>query len=149
MRNLTILLALAALSLVAVGAVGAAGAKDAYTFRAVMNTGQEVPKPTGIKPGESGLFTAAESANGKLRWKLTFTKLTGPASAAHIHIGKRGKAGPVAIALCGPCRSGQTGTVKVPAKYQETLEHGGAYVNVHTAKNAGGEIRGQLTAKET
>ena len=149
MRKLTTLLALAAVSLVTVGAVGAAGVKDAYTFRAVLNAGQEVPKPAGAKSGASGLFTATESATGKLRWKLTFRKLTGPAGAAHIHIGKRGKAGPVAIALCGPCRSGQTGTVKVPGKYQESLEHGGAYVNVHTAKNAGGEIRGQLTSKET
>ena len=52
-----------------------------------------------------------ELANDKARltWKLTFAHLSGPGIAAHIHIGKVGKAGPVALALCGPCNSGQTG----------------------------------------
>ena len=149
MRKLTTLLALAAVSLVTVGAVGAAGVKDAYTFRAVLNAGQEVPKPAGAKSGASGLFTATESATGKLRWKLTFRKLTGPAGAAHIHIGKRGKAGPVAIALCGPCRSGTDGHREGARQVSGDARARRAYVNVHTAKNAGGEIRGQLTSKET
>ena len=84
--------------------------------------------------------------NGTLKWKMTFRKLTGAAGAAHIHIGRPGKAGPVAVALCGPCTSGKGGTVKVPRKYWAAVSSGGTYVNVHTEKNAAGEIRGQLKA---
>jgi CHRD domain len=65
-------------------------------------------------------------------WKLTFSKLTGPATSAEIHFGKKGKAGQIAVPPCAkgsakPCKSG--------------VKRGGAYVNVHTAKNSDGEIR--------
>ena len=62
-------------------------------------------------------------------------------------MGKAGKAGPIAVALCGPCRSGQRGTAKVNARTVTALWRALtdlAYVNVHTPKNAAGEIRGQV-----
>jgi CHRD domain len=37
-----------------------------------------------------------------------------------------------------------TGTATVPASVLRKIKAGGAYVNVHTAKNKAGEIRGQL-----
>ena len=46
--------------------------------------------------------------------------------AAHIHIGKPGKAGPVALALCGPCRSGQKGTGLLTHAQFAKLESGGS-----------------------
>jgi hypothetical protein len=131
-------------ALAVVGATGAAPAKMT-ALKATLNVGQEVPKPIGTA-GATGMFTATLSDNGTLKWMMTFRKLTGPAGAAHIHLGKPGKAGPVAVALCGPCTSGKGGTVKVPRKYWAAVGSDGAYVNVHTAKNAGGEIRGQLKA---
>ena len=48
------------------------------------------------------------------------------------------------ISLCGPCKNGQTGKVKITGDTEEAMEKGKTYVNVHTAKNAGGEIRGQV-----
>jgi hypothetical protein len=75
---------------------------------------------------------------------LTFRGLTGPASAAHVHLGRPGKAGPVAVPLCGPCRSGARGTTRIAGGAITALLRGGAYVNVHTARNPAGEIRGQL-----
>ena len=63
---------------------------------------------------------------------------------AHIHKGKRGVAGNVLIPLCGPCTSGQTGQMKISKDAADLLESGRTYVNVHTAKNAAGEIRGQV-----
>jgi hypothetical protein len=80
----------------------------------------------------------------KLAWKLTFEHLTGKATAAHIHIAKRGKAGPVAIPLCGPCTSGMSRTSVVTSAQVNAMKKGDAYVNVHTVKNAAGEIRGQI-----
>ena len=81
-------------------------------------------------------------------WRLTFSKLTGKAVAAHIHSGVRGKAGPVIVPLCAPCRNGARGRATVDASVLGALEAGRAYVNVHTRKNPAGEIRGQIAAVE-
>jgi hypothetical protein len=89
---------------------------------------------------------AREGTAGSITWRLTFSRLTGRAVAAHIHIGRAGRAGPVAVALCGPCRSGARGSTPVPAAALAALEAGRAYVNVHTRRNPAGEIRGQLPA---
>jgi hypothetical protein len=146
MHKLTALLALVVLGALAVVGTSAAVGGKSVALKATLTAGQEVPKAMGAKAGSGGSFTATFGDNGTLTWKLSFRKLTGAAGAAHIHIGKRGVAGPVAVALCGPCASGKGGTVKVPAKFRQAIRSGGAYVNVHTAKNAGGEIRGQITA---
>ena len=110
-----------------------------------------MPKPAGARVGAGGSFalTLADKA-GKYtaKWKLMFHNLTGKAVAAHIHKGKPGTAGPVIVTLCGPCSSGQSGTAKVNEATVTALEKGAAYVNVHTAKNAGGEIRGQIAKKK-
>jgi len=132
----------------------AAGAtqKGTYTLTANLKARSEVPKPTGVPAGAVGLFTgkAVEMANNKakLTWRLTFSKLSGPAGAAHIHTGKPGVAGGVMLALCGPCKSGLRGSATITHAQLAKIEAGGTYVNVHTAKNAGGEIRGQLKSSE-
>jgi hypothetical protein len=124
---------------------------EVHRYSSPLNVAQEVPRPKAPARAR-GSFTASitESATATtLRWKLTFTGLSGKAMAAHIHRGKRGKAGPVLVALCGPCRSGQKGTMKLAASANRTIERGGTYVNVHTAKNAAGEIRGQVKLAKT
>ena len=50
----------------------------------------------------------------------------------------------VALALCGPCHSGQKGKGTLTHAQVAKIEAGSAYVNVHTQKNPGGEIRGQV-----
>ena len=114
-----------------------------------LNARQERPKPTGNVRRATGTFTATvtkSGTTGSLAWRLRFSGLTGRAAAAHIHIGQRGKAGPVAVPLCGPCRNGARGTANVTAAGLGALENGRAYVNVHTRKNPAGEIRGQIRA---
>ena len=117
------------------------------TYRAGLSARAEVPKPTGTKSGAGGSFKLALTElndTHSIAWTLTFKNLTGKAIAAHIHKGRAGKAGPVLIALCGPCRSGQKGKSKVSESVSSAIKNGSAYVNVHTAKNAAGEIRGQV-----
>ena len=119
-------------------------------MKASLNSRQETPRPKrAVTARGSFTGTYVENKTGAiLKWKLTFTRLTGSATAAHIHSGKRGVAGAVIVPLCGPCKSGRTGTTKISKAVVETLEKNGAYVNVHTAMNAGGEIRGQVSVKE-
>ena len=135
----------AALSLVLVALAPAAPRAEVYTFKAPMNSRSEVPKPKGAA-GAKGNFSGTLKGS-TLKWTLTFSGLSGAATAAHIHMGKAGVAGPVLVPLCGPCKTGATGTAKLTASQEKAMESGGAYVNVHTAKNAGGEIRGQITSK--
>ncbi len=52
------------------------------------------------------------------------------------------------VALCGPCKNGKKGTANVTKAQLATIKAGRAYVNLHTAKNAAGEIRGQVKAKK-
>lgn len=116
------------------------------SIRTTLSAGQERPKPKGKRRG-SGTFTAAvrkSGASGEITWRLTFSKLSGRAVAAHIHRGARGRTGPVIVALCAPCRSGARGTATAGPAVLDALEAGRAYVNVHTVRNPAGEIRGQI-----
>jgi hypothetical protein len=117
-----------------------------HRLSATLNAGQEVPKQVVKNQAGHGTFTGT-LVGTKLTWKLTFAKLTGPATAAHIHLGGMGKSGNVAVALCTPCTSPATGTATISGSLLKTIERHGTYVNVHTAKNPNGEIRGQLVAK--
>src|SRR5262245_53351792 len=99
MRRSLLVSAIAAISLVAAAVSLGSATKDTFKVVANLKARSEVPKPTGTRPGATGAFTgtAVELANDKARltWRLTFSKLTGPATSAHIHTGKVGKAGNV------------------------------------------------------
>ena len=120
-----------------------------YKVNTKLNTRLEVPRPKGTTRG-TGTFTGTlKVVNAKratLAWRLTFARLTGPAIAAHVHLGAPGKAGKVVVPLCGPCRSGRGGTRRVSAAAATAMIAGRAYVNVHTKRNPGGEIRGTVKA---
>jgi hypothetical protein len=123
----------------------AAASAPALSYRATLGTRAEVPRPN-APARAAGVFTAkVTERQGRMtiRWTLTFRRLSGAAVAAHIHRGRPGVAGPVVVALCGPCRNGQNGRRVVDDEVADRLRSG-FYVNVHTAKNPAGEIRGQL-----
>jgi len=124
--------------------VGVAARGDTTRIAATLTAKKEVPKPVGSPKG-TGSFTGTISAKRVLRWKLTFKGLTGPTAGAHIHLGKPGKAGPVAIVLCANvCKSPKSGRATLTAAQLKAIRSGGAYANVHTTKNPNGEIRGQI-----
>jgi len=119
------------------------------TLKTALRASQERPKPKGNVRRARGAFTVTIDKRGSsavLVWQLTFSRLTGKAIAAHIHSGARGKSGPVIVPLCAPCRTGARGRATVSASVLNALQSGRTYVNVHTAKNPAGEIRGQLGA---
>jgi hypothetical protein len=138
---------LAMLAVAGAGLAAAAGATPVVSPKvsAKLTAKAEVPAQTVKNAKGAGSFTGTLAGN-KLTWKLTFSGLTGPANAAHIHMGKAGKAGNVLVPLCAgaKCKSGVHGTATLTAAVLKAVRSHGAYVNVHTAKNPNGEIRGQL-----
>ena len=144
-------LTLAVLALTAAlagGGLAAAGKQGTVKLSAKLTAAREVPKPKGVPAAATGTFTGTLKGK-KLTFRLTFAHLSGKAAAAHIHKGKAGVAGPVLVTLCGPCKSPVSKTVTVTSAARNAIEHAATYVNVHTNKNKGGEIRGQIKVTET
>jgi Cu/Zn superoxide dismutase len=148
MKPSKLIAAVAALAIACVALASAAGAAPTMgvAYTATLNAKAEVPAQVVKNAKGVGSFTSTLTGS-KLTWKLTFSKLTGPAIAAHIHMGKVGKSGNVVVPLCAgaTCKSGVHGTAKLTAAVIKALKNGSAYVNVHTSKNPNGEIRGQIT----
>jgi hypothetical protein len=113
------------------------------TWKAQLTATQEIPKQVVRNTQAQGAFLGTYTGS-KLKYKLTFSGLSGPATAAHIHLAATGKAGNVVIPLCAPCKSPVTGTVTVSKALLNDFTKNLLYVNVHTGKNPNGEIRGQL-----
>jgi hypothetical protein len=137
------LLALGASGLI--GAAAAGAPSNSYEVHGALNARAETPAPTGVPAAARGSFIGILDGN-KLYWRLSFRGLSGPAIAAHIHLGARGVAGAVAVPLCGPCQSGIVGTATLTRAQVTALRAGRTYVNVHTPRNGAGEIRAQLRA---
>ena len=101
---------------------------------------QEVPP---VKTAGTGTGTIIVGADKSVSGSVATTGITG--TAAHIHEAAAGKNGPVIIPLT---KSGDTYAVPAGAKLTDaqfaSLQAGNLYVNVHTAANPGGELRGQL-----
>ena len=88
---------------------------------------------------------------------VTYSGLSGPATASHIHSGTPAAAGPVVLPFSAPLDSPFTKTLTASdylpgtgtppdfASFVTALKAGGAgYVNVHTADCKGGEIRAEV-----
>jgi CHRD domain len=83
---------------------------------------------------------------GKVCWDFTITKIDGAGTAAHIHKGRPGVAGPVYIPLGTTFK--RQGCASAPkAKINAVKRNPSAfYVNIHNAKHPAGAMRGQLRA---
>jgi hypothetical protein len=105
-------------------------------------TGDQQNPP--VKTAASGSGTIVISSDKSVRGSISTTGVD--ATAAHIHEAPAGKNGPVIIPLTkGPDNTWSVGpgAKLTDAQYASYLA-GNLYVNVHSAANKGGEIRGQL-----
>jgi hypothetical protein len=101
---------------------------------------EEVP-PLTVPGSGSGSFRVAD--DGTITGSVTTKDV--PGTMAHIHRGAKGANGPVIVPLDknGDTYSVPAGRKLTPAQVED-LKKGNLYVNVHTARNKGGEVRGQL-----
>ena len=125
-------------------AVVLAGPACAEKFKAALDGKSEVPPTTSTATGSADIDY--DPGSKKLSWKLSYSGLTGPATAAHFHgPAEAGKNAGVAVAIPNAGSSPAEGSATLTASQAADLEAGRYYINVHTAANPGGEIRGQVT----
>jgi hypothetical protein len=112
------------------------------TLEAHLTGEQEVPGPG--DPNGSG-DAVLKVLKARVCYTLEVRRIA-PATAAHIHLGLRGEAGPVVAPLKPPTDGSSIGCVAVPrALSLELKEHPGRYyVNVHNDPYPDGAVRGQL-----
>jgi hypothetical protein len=98
-------------------------------FQATMNSKSEVPPTNSTGSGE--VQATLNTDTKQLNYTMTYTGLTGPATAAHFH---------------GPATAGENAGVAVPIGKDPPSPSRGAVIlaNIHTEANKGGEIRGQM-----
>jgi hypothetical protein len=86
-----------------------------------------------------------DTASKKLAWMVTYKGLSGKPTAAHFHgPAKVGANAAPVVGLTGSLDSPINGSFTLSDKQAADLEAGMWYLNVHTAKYADGEIRGQV-----
>ena len=138
---------LAALVLLAAPRLAAADHLRAHLLLSARLSGdQEVPAVT--TPGQGVAAFTLNETRDTLFVQAAFSGLSGAITSAHVHDGASGVAGPVVTNLLTMVRGNRmsgylTGADIAPAKLTKYLR-GGYYINVHTAANSGGEIRGQI-----
>ena len=109
--------------------------------KVAMSGDQEVPAVTTAAKG-SGTVTIGDDMS--VKGSISTTGVAG--TAAHIHMAAAGKNGPVIVPMT---KSGDAGwtfapDAKLNADQMKAFKAGDLYINVHSAANPNGEIRGQL-----
>jgi hypothetical protein len=145
-------------ALVATGATAVAAQSDNY--RTHLRGREEVPA---VVTGAQGQATFKLSSDGQsIDYKLNVANIN-DVTQAHIHLAPAGMNGQIVVFLFGlvpdpgvdvngTLAAGSFGAANLIgplaghplADLITAIENGGAYVNVHTVANRGGEIRGQL-----
>ncbi len=124
--------------------VALAGPAFADKMKVTLDGKSEVPPTTGAGTGTADVDY--DAATKKLSWKLTYSGLTGPATAAHFHgPAEAGKNAGVKVPIANATSSPAEGSATLTDEQAADLTAGKYYINVHTAANPGGEIRGQVT----
>ena len=111
--------------------------------KADLKSSNEVP-PVDSK-GSGSVTAAFDTASKQLSWKGSVTGLSGPATAAHFHSAESGKNGAVVVPIAGADKGSFEGSATLTDAQAEELMAGKWYVNIHSAANKAGEIRGQVT----
>jgi hypothetical protein len=137
-------------SLLALGLAGCGQmmpSQKVATYEATLSGAQEVPPTTGGGRGTAEVQHNADT--NTLTWKVNYSGLSGPATAGHIHgPAAAGQNAGVLIPFSNVAAQPVQGQAPITPAQAADLAAGMWYVNIHTAQNPGGEIRGQLRRRQ-
>jgi CHRD domain len=137
-RSLAIGLALSAFLI-----AGPPAAAETITYKSVLNA-QNVT-PANDSKGTGSAVVTFDPATKTLTWDIDFDGLTGPPTMAHFHgPAAAGANAGVALMIGANPTSPAKGTATLTDAQAADLQAGRWYINIHTAANRGGEIRGQV-----
>jgi CHRD domain len=136
----------------------AAGVAPPKGFDVPLTPAAEVPVCPSAGAAASGMATVKVAPDdSSITVNVSYSGLSGPPTASHIHSGPAGASGPVVLPFSGSLDSPYTKTftatdyVAAPGaptdfgSFVTALKGGGAaYVNLHTAACKPGEIRGEI-----
>ncbi len=115
------------------------------THLAELNGPNEIPPAN--TPATGSAWMRFDPATNTLTWTVEYAGLTGQASAAHFHgPGIRGMNSPVVLPLGTALGSPIQGTAVLTPAQAAQFNGGRWYLNIHSARFPGGEIRGQAVA---
>lgn len=142
--------------------VGTASVAEAQTIRlrADLTGGNETPAP-GVLTGSYGVADVTVNlATLTVSWSIDVFNMPSGTNNAHFHVGNPGIAGPTVINIPFPNNisndynlSGSATSANALRPDQgirswedaiQAIVGGAMYINIHSAANPGGEIRGQL-----
>jgi hypothetical protein len=114
-------------------------------LKAALTGAAEVPGP-GDSDGSGKVSLTLSVGKSQICYDLAVSNM-GTATAAHIHSGDAGVAGPVLVTLTTPASGSSKDCATLEGqKIQEILKNpAGYYVNVHNAEFPDGAVRGQLS----
>lgn len=143
-RSLPLYLAVPALAIATL--VWAAPARATILFEASLDSAQEGGSVVSTATGHGTVLL--NDAMDQITVNETWTGLTAPASASHIHTGAAGVNGPVTFPFSG-VPAAVSGSIPeqsfaITAAQLANLQAGNMYFNIHDRNYAGGEIRGQI-----
>lgn len=119
---------------------------SASTMTTRLSGASEVPPVASNASGTAELNLNKQT--NELSWTVTYSGLSGPATGAHFHgPAMAGANAGVVVPMTGSLTSPIRGTASLTAAQAADLMAGKWYVNLHTAANPNGEIRGQFPAR--
>ena len=125
-------------------AVPATALAEEITYNVMLEGANEVPAVTTSASGVAGVTFDTDTK--MLTWSVTYEGLSGEVTGAHFHgPAESGANAGVAVALDLSAQP-IVGSATLTDEQTTQLTAGFWYVNIHTAANSGGEIRGQVKA---
>ncbi len=108
---------------------------------ATLSASNEVPPNTSSATGSAMIKLDGDM----LSWSISYSGMTGPVTGAHFHgPAAAGANAGVVLPFAGSLASPIVGSKQLTPAQIVDLKSGKWYVNLHTAANPGGEVRGQV-----